>query len=118
VYFLALATDGLFRRSAATTLVKEAQAKANRGETLDFRNDVHLAAVLVKAFLRELQEPLLTFDLFDEVLDFSSKSLAEVRHFPSPITNLVHWLYLSFLCRFDKGRQGALCEASDTGKAP
>ncbi|CAG7718437.1 unnamed protein product [Allacma fusca] len=63
----ALATDGLFRRSASTALVKESQAKANRGEAISFNGDYHLAAVLIKAFLRELEEPLLTFDLFDEI---------------------------------------------------
>ncbi|ODN02498.1 Rho GTPase-activating protein 1 [Orchesella cincta] len=47
----ALATDGLFRRSASTILVKESQAKANRGEVIDFKGDFHLAAVLIKAFL-------------------------------------------------------------------
>jgi Rho GTPase-activating protein 1 len=71
--WVALATDGLFRRSAQTGLVKEAQMKANQGEVLDFHNDFHLAAVLIKAFLRELEEPLLTFELFDEVMDFQSK---------------------------------------------
>lgn len=55
--------------------MKEAQAKANQGEVIDFRGDFHLAAVLIKAFLRELEEPILTFDLFDEVMDFQSKSL-------------------------------------------
>lgn len=63
----------MFRRSAVTSLVKEAQGKANRGEVLELKNDVHLAAVLIKAFLRELPEPLLTYDLFDEVIEFSSK---------------------------------------------
>lgn len=40
------------------------------GEAVDFATygDVHLPAVLIKTFLRELQEPLLTFDLYDEVL--------------------------------------------------
>lgn len=69
---LALATDGLFRRSASTVLVKECQAKANRGEVIEFNGDFHLAAVLIKAFLRELEEPLLTFDLFEEIMDFQS----------------------------------------------
>ncbi|CAL8104989.1 unnamed protein product [Orchesella dallaii] len=66
----ALATDGLFRRSASTVLVKESQAKANRGELIDFKGDFHLAAVLIKAFLRELEEPLMTFDLFEEIVEF------------------------------------------------
>lgn len=73
LFLIALATDGLFRRSASTILVKECQAKANRGEVIEFNGDFHLAAVLIKAFLRELEEPLLTFDLFEEIMDFQSK---------------------------------------------
>lgn len=70
---IALATDGLFRRSASTVLVKECQEKANKGQSIEFNGDFHLAAVLIKAFLRELEEPLLTFDLFEEIMDFQSK---------------------------------------------
>lgn len=72
-FTLALATDGLFRRSTSTALVKVSQEKANHGERIEFNGDFHLAAVLIKAFLRELEEPLLTFDLFDEILEFQSK---------------------------------------------
>ncbi len=35
---------------------------------------VHVAAVILKSFLRELEEPLLTFDLYDDVLDFQQIS--------------------------------------------
>lgn len=66
----ALATDGIFRRSTSTALVKQTQEKANLGEDIDFRGDYHLAAVLIKAFLRELEEPLLTFALFEKILGF------------------------------------------------
>ncbi len=33
-----------------------------------------MAAVILKSFLRELEEPLLTFDLYDDVLDFQQIS--------------------------------------------
>jgi Rho GTPase-activating protein 1 len=72
-----LATDGLFRRSASTALVKESQAKINQGERIEFNGDCHLAAVLIKAFLRELEEPILTFDLFDEIVEFQKLSKEE-----------------------------------------
>ncbi|KAA0183572.1 Rho GTPase-activating protein 8, partial [Fasciolopsis buskii] len=41
------------------------------GESVDLRDfdDPHLAAALLKSFLRELTEPLLTFELYDEVLN-------------------------------------------------
>lgn len=37
--------------------------------------DVHLAAVILKTFLRELPEPLLTYQLYNDIINFSCKSL-------------------------------------------
>ncbi|PNF26991.1 Rho GTPase-activating protein 1 [Cryptotermes secundus] len=73
----ALETEGLFRRSASVQLVKELQSKYNQGQPVDFHGDVHLAAVLLKTFLRELEEPLMTFDLYDEITQFQSMSKEE-----------------------------------------
>lgn len=68
-----LETEGIFRRSANAAVVKELQAKINRGEVVEFESsDVHIAAVLLKSFLRELKEPLLTFQLFDNVIHFNN----------------------------------------------
>lgn len=72
-YVSALETEGLFRRSANVTLVKELQAKVNQGLSIDFSGDVHIAAVLLKTFLRELEEPIMTFDLYEEITQFQSK---------------------------------------------
>ncbi|XP_050431991.1 rho GTPase-activating protein 1 isoform X3 [Adelges cooleyi] len=68
----ALETEGLFRRSTNITKVRDLQNRINLGEPVDFGNDVHLAAVLLKLFLRELEEPLMTFDLFDEITQFQT----------------------------------------------
>ena len=52
------------------------QAKINSGEQIVFDvGDVHIAAVILKTFLRELQEPVMTYDLFDEVVNFEVTSL-------------------------------------------
>lgn len=51
----------------------ELQRACNRGEVISFRDDPHIAAVLLKTFLRDLEEPLLTFDLYEEVLMFQCK---------------------------------------------
>ena len=40
---------------------------------LESHGDPHLAAVLIKLFLRELPEPLLTFDLYDPILELKCK---------------------------------------------
>ncbi|XP_069935785.1 rho GTPase-activating protein 1 isoform X5 [Cherax quadricarinatus] len=70
----ALETEGLFRRSSAAVVVKSVQERFNKGEEVNFDldTDVHTAAVIIKTFLRELEEPLMTFDLYDEVIQFQS----------------------------------------------
>lgn len=42
------------------------------GQKPDFNGDVHMAAVLLKAFLRQLDEPLMTFELYDEINAFQT----------------------------------------------
>ena len=37
--------------------------------------DVHIAAVILKTFLRELGEPLLTFDLYNTVVRFEVRDI-------------------------------------------
>lgn len=69
-----LQTEGIFRRSANTQLVRELQQQFNEGGRPSFKqfgdHGCHMAAVLLKSFLRELEEPLLTFELYDDVIDF------------------------------------------------
>jgi hypothetical protein len=82
--------EGIFRRSASSQVVREvkqryesgsrltnlvyihscADAACDAGEDVDLRSygDIHLAAVLIKSFLRELQEPLLTFGAYEQIL--------------------------------------------------
>ncbi|XP_038572030.1 rho GTPase-activating protein 1 [Micropterus salmoides] len=71
-----LEIEGIFRRSANVTLVKDVQLRYNSGETVNFREleDVHLAAVILKTFLRELPEPLLTYQLYNDIVNFTSVS--------------------------------------------
>ncbi|KAI1301873.1 Rho GTPase-activating protein 1 [Halotydeus destructor] len=73
-----LATEGIFRRSASAKTVKELQAQFNSGAEVDFAqfNDqsIHLAAVILKSFFRELEEPVLTYELYDDVIDFQQIS--------------------------------------------
>ncbi|UXI16165.1 acidic mammalian chitinase [Sarcoptes scabiei] len=77
--------EGIFRRSAKVNIVKTVQQSFNMGESVDFErlksepemsleSTVHVAAVIVKSFLRELPEPLLTFQLYDDVLNFQQIS--------------------------------------------
>ncbi|XP_043286655.1 rho GTPase-activating protein 1 [Venturia canescens] len=73
----ALETEGIFRRSANVAMVKELQNRCNHGLPVDFQGDPHIAAVLLKTFLRELDEPLMTYELYDEITQFQTLSKDE-----------------------------------------
>lgn len=62
-------------------MVKSVQERFNQGEevTFDLDTDVHIAAVIIKTFLRELEEPLMTFDLYDEVIQFQGEWWGDLR---------------------------------------
>ena len=64
-----LETEGIFRKCGNAGQIKEMMAKINNGEHIVFSDsdDVHIAAVILKTFLKELEEPLLTFELFDAI---------------------------------------------------
>ncbi|KAG7257873.1 hypothetical protein CRUP_003351 [Coryphaenoides rupestris] len=66
-----LKTEGIFRRSVRVQLIKDIQKLYNLGKPVSFQElgGVHVAAVILKTFLRELPEPLLTFGPYQRVLD-------------------------------------------------
>lgn len=68
----ALETEGIFRRSASVLKVQTLKEQANAGKTPPFETP-HEAASLLKKFLRDLKEPLLTYELYDEIIQFQSK---------------------------------------------
>ncbi|KAF6117400.1 Rho GTPase activating protein 8 [Phyllostomus discolor] len=65
-----LRTEGLFRRSASVQTVREVQRLYNQGKPVDFDDygDIHVPAVILKTFLRELPQPLLTFKAYEQIL--------------------------------------------------
>ncbi|XP_076860947.1 rho GTPase-activating protein 8-like [Brachyhypopomus gauderio] len=68
-----LKTEGIFRRSARVQLIKDIQKLYNQGKPVSFDQypDVHVPAVILKTFLRELPEPLLTFALYNQIQDLT-----------------------------------------------
>lgn len=69
-----LRTEGLFRRSASVQTVREVQRLYNQGKPVNFDDygDVHVPAVVLKTFLRELPQPLLTFEAYEQILDITN----------------------------------------------
>lgn len=79
-----LQTEGIFRRSANTQTVRTIKEQFNCGQNVDFKilaqeecseMAIHLAAVILKSFFRELEEPLLTYDLYADIIDFQPSSI-------------------------------------------
>ncbi|XP_027753528.1 rho GTPase-activating protein 8 [Empidonax traillii] len=69
-----LQVEGLFRRSASIQTIKDVQKLYNQGKSVNFDDyhDIHIPAVILKTFLRELPQPLLTFDCYDHILGITS----------------------------------------------
>jgi hypothetical protein len=65
-----LETEGLFRRSANASVLKQVQQQFNDGQEVDFSRhmDIHLPAAILKSFLRQLPEPVLTYELYDHII--------------------------------------------------
>lgn len=63
--------EGIFRLSGSAVAIEGFKRAFNEGQDVDLNNclDIHVVCGLLKQFLRELREPLLTFDLYDIFLE-------------------------------------------------
>lgn len=87
-------TEGIFRRSGNHSEINALKERVNRGEDVDLKDvNVHVIASLLKCFLRDLSEPLLTFELYDDITKFLGKTLVLLL-----ITNYFNEMYNSFFC--------------------
>ncbi|XP_031621134.1 unconventional myosin-IXb-like isoform X2 [Contarinia nasturtii] len=71
-----LYTEGLYRKSGVNSKIKELKVKmAEAKGEIDYElYNVHVLANVLKSFLREMPEPLLTFDRYDDFLRASELS--------------------------------------------
>ncbi|XP_028397348.1 rho GTPase-activating protein 8-like isoform X2 [Dendronephthya gigantea] len=101
-----LKVEGLFRRSGNVSVVKGYAEKFNKGEFKKFNEeeDIHVAAVLIKRFLRELPEPLLTFQLYEDIMRIHGLSdeekVGEVRRVLRGSLPRQNYLVLKYLMEF------------------
>ncbi|XP_011688564.1 PREDICTED: unconventional myosin-IXb-like isoform X2 [Wasmannia auropunctata] len=66
-----LYTEGIYRKSGVSSKVKELKTKMDEGdlEKVDFENyQVHVLAAVLKSFFRDMPEPLLTYEYYDDFL--------------------------------------------------
>ncbi|ELR18936.1 RhoGAP domain containing protein [Acanthamoeba castellanii str. Neff] len=86
--------EGIFRVSGSTALLNELKQRFDRGEDVDLGfAEVHTVAGLLKLYLRELPEPLMTFRLYEpfitavrrsrEWTDIGDEVAALVRELPT-----------------------------------
>jgi len=68
---IGMGIEGIFRRAPNNGLVRQLKKQIDRGEMVDFSDygDCHLPAVLIKLFLRELPEPLLTYQSYTDIVN-------------------------------------------------
>lgn len=61
-------SEGIFREAGSTMQMNQLRARFEKGEPIDFggEKNINNVANLLKAFLRELPEPLLTAQLYDQ----------------------------------------------------
>ncbi|XP_078093458.1 SH3 domain-binding protein 1-like isoform X2 [Mustelus asterias] len=60
--------EGLFRLAAAASVLKRLKSALDRGsfDAQEFNSDSHAVAGALKSYLRELPQPLMTFELYEE----------------------------------------------------
>ncbi|KAF9978277.1 hypothetical protein BGZ73_003084 [Actinomortierella ambigua] len=60
-----LQVEGLFRRSPSSAMLKQVRAAYDRGNPVDLSEyDIHISAVLLKLFLKEMPEPVFPRNLY------------------------------------------------------
>jgi hypothetical protein len=76
----ALESEGLYRVSGFNDAIEELRLSLDRGDNPDFSdttkyNDIHLICSLLKLYLRQLPIPLITFEVYNRLIEVLSKSI-------------------------------------------
>ena len=72
--------EGIFRISALKDSLTQYKNDINNGKKVDFAEveDSHLIPGLLKMWLREMPEPLLTFDLYSQFIKANSSFFSSI----------------------------------------
>lgn len=75
----AIESEGIYRVSGFSDAIEELKLAFDRGDNVDFNefkyNDIHIICSLLKLYLRQLPIPLITFDVYNKLIDSFSKSI-------------------------------------------
>jgi hypothetical protein len=74
----ALESEGIYRVSGFNDAIDELRLALDRGDNVDLSdivkyNDIHLICSLLKLYLRQLPIPLITFDIYNRLIEILSK---------------------------------------------
>jgi len=93
-----MATAGIFRVGGSVRKIDELRKMFDSGENVVFpENQPHVVAGLLKAFFREMKEPLLTFKLFRLFLKCQGKVLLSFPHFGFIFSIFLDSFFLLFI---------------------
>lgn len=102
--FVALNTVGLLRHSGNVALIERWKSAYDRGDKVDLtlEEDPHIVAGILRAFLRELPEPLVGYSNYKRVVDIASTHSHRLTHSLSLIFVrvwycILHKLMLNFV---------------------
>ncbi|KAF2073396.1 hypothetical protein CYY_005309 [Polysphondylium violaceum] len=70
----AFKTNGIFTISPSHQMVQQEKQRINEGGSLDSITDVHLLATLLKHWLRDLPNPLISYAIYDEIIESPEKA--------------------------------------------
>lgn len=69
----AIESEGIYRVSGFSDAIEDLKLAFDRGDNVDFNefkyNDIHIICSLLKLYLRQLPIPLITFDVYNKLID-------------------------------------------------
>ncbi len=102
----AIESEGIYRVSGFSDAIDELKLAFDRGDNVDFNefkyNDIHIICSLLKLYLRQLPIPLITFDVYNKLIEsfnLSNPKSNLIESIKLCITELppAHYLTLKFL---------------------
>jgi len=93
-------TQGIFRLSGSLDRINELRERIDKDEPVPFKEndtDVHCAAALLKALFRELPEPILSFSLYEPLLQ--AKNVQTIKECLSSLPE-INKRVMKYLCDF------------------
>lgn len=99
----AIESEGLYRVSGFSDAIDELRLAFDRGDNVDFNdfkyNDIHVICSLLKLYLRQLPIPLITFEVYNKLIESLNTATNAIQIIKACIQDLppAHYLTLKYL---------------------